>query len=114
MSALSDGGTSRLVSWDSTCTEEEACVVLDPEGTLGLWLETSTARLSDTCGALTWNERRIHNCIESMTHLIFRGDQMIRVTDANFHAGARRGKSLFLNQLFPILDIGDRVPRDFL
>ena len=66
----------------------------------------------------TWcldlDERRIHNCNESMTHLVVHGGQMIRVTDANFHAGSRRGKSLFLNQLFPILDIGDRVPRNFL
>lgn len=62
----------------------------------------------------TWcldlDERRIHNCNESMTHLV-RG---IRVTDANFHASSRRGKSLFLNQLLPVLDIGDRNPIVFL
>jgi hypothetical protein len=51
--ALCDGGTPRLLSWDPTCTEEEACVVLDAEGTLEPWLEGFTARLSDARDPLT-------------------------------------------------------------
>jgi hypothetical protein len=47
VSALCDGGTSRLVSWDPICMEEEVCVVLDAEGILDPWLEGFTARLSD-------------------------------------------------------------------
>ena len=40
--------------WNPTCTEEEACAVLDAEGTLDLQFETSTARLSDARDAFTW------------------------------------------------------------
>lgn len=108
------GGTSGLASRASTCTEEGARVELVAERTSDVWLE-SAACLSGAHGALTWMRTRIHKCKESRAHLVVRDYWAIRVTHANFHAGSRRGRGYppNPNQLFPVSDICDRIPRDF-